>query len=207
MKKKAKKTIITSVTLISLFISNSFVLSVFADTSIYQTETIAQNNYNTYINKLDKYVSLDKDKLQFSISDEAKGELTNQEYRFLLDRVNETNKIYSNIDKTKDVTISTENKTIIIQENIDMSVPSARSSYKEGKTDIKGYWWGSRVWLSRTTIRNIGEGVGLAGIWIPKHVIAASVATMGWALTKVPGGVVFNWTPGLPSPIWGNEWQ
>ena len=71
----------------------------------------------------------------------------------------------------------------------------------------KGYWWGSRVWLSRTTIRNIGEGVGLAGIWIPKHVIAASVATMGWALTKVPGGVVFNWTPGLPSPIWGNEQQ
>lgn len=63
MKKKAKKTIITSVTLISLFISNSFVLSVFADTSSYQTETIAQNNYNTYINKLDKYVSLDKDKL------------------------------------------------------------------------------------------------------------------------------------------------
>lgn len=44
MKKKAKKTIITSVTLISLFISNSFVLSVFADTSSYQTETIAQNN-------------------------------------------------------------------------------------------------------------------------------------------------------------------
>ena len=109
----------------------------FADTSNYQTETIAQNNFNTSINKLDKYVSLDKDKLQFSISDEAKGELTNQEYRFLLDRVNETNKIYSSIDKTKDVTISTENKTIIIQENIDMSVPSARSSYKEGRTYSK----------------------------------------------------------------------
>lgn len=207
MRKKLKNTIITSVASISLLTTINPVLSVFADTSEYPTEIIDQNNYNTYINKLDKYVSLDTDKLQFSISDKAKGELSDQEYSFLLNKVNESNKTYSSIDKTKDVTISTENKTIIIQENIDEPVLYARASYKEGKTDIQGYWWGTRVWLSRTAIRNIGEGITLAGIWIPKHIVAAAVSTMGWALSKVPGGVAFNWTPGLPSPVWGAEWQ
>ncbi len=96
--------------------------------------------------------------------------------------------------------------------------------YHEGKTYLHTYWWGTRLGVSRTLARKIGQkGVhsaeaagalaGVLGLKLPQAAVYCSFISgvsylIGTALTKTPGGIVFNFTAGMPSGgVWGFEWQ
>ncbi len=84
-------------------------------------------------------------------------------------------------------------------------------SYKEGVNKVEWYWWGARIYLSKTTVRWIGAGVTVGGIWVPEPVVSKILATIG-AITAatVQGGIVFDANAALISmgfvvmnPMWG----
>jgi hypothetical protein len=71
-----------------------------------------------------------------------------------------------------------------------------RASAIEGKDDIKVYWWGCKIWLSKTTVRKI-LNVGSAG----------GSAALGAKIGAVPGAVVGSVlsefvTPSAARAIW-----
>lgn len=83
---------------------------------------------------------------------------------------------------------------------------------------------GTRLGVSRTLARKIGQkGVhsaetagalaGVLGLKLPQAAVYCSFISgvsylIGTALTKTPGGIVFNFTAGMPSGgVWGFEWQ
>lgn len=81
-----------------------------------------------------------------------------------------------------------------------------RSKYHEGSNYVHVYWWGLRIGVKKSTINSIGAGVAIGGIRLPQPLLSKLVSTAGVVLGAVPGGIVFNSTPGVKS-VWGMEWQ
>lgn len=50
------------------------------------------------------------------------------------------------------------------------------------------------IFLSQTTLRNLGAGAAIAGIWIPATWIARALSTLGvGGTTLVPHGIAFEY--------------
>ncbi|SEI49027.1 hypothetical protein SAMN02910453_0524 [Lachnospiraceae bacterium A10] len=69
----------------------------------------------------------------------------------------------------------------------------AKSRYKEGVTKVVVHWWGLSVYLSKSTIKAIGAGTTVAGIWMPEPVISKVLATLGVGVAFCPGGIAFDY--------------
>jgi hypothetical protein len=64
---------------------------------------------------------------------------------------------------------------------------------KEGVTKVEWFWWGARVYLSKTTVRYISGGISIAGLWIPEPIVSKIIATIGVvSAVAIPGGIVFD---------------
>ena len=96
----------------------------------------------------------------------------------------------------------------------DLDTYSARE-VNQGVDKVEVYWWGVRVWISGPTLRTIGAGVSIGGIWIPEPLISKVVATLGVLIATSSGGIVFNSSPHLAIPgtplhklnFWGVSFQ
>ena len=174
--------------------------------NVHASEVSSDNSFSYDIDKLDKYVTFDNVSLKYSISDNAKSELSKSELTFLQNKISETNSVTSNIviDPTKE-TLTTGDKTITISQNVE-SNNGISIGFSEGKNDAKVYWWGVRIWLSKTTVNLIGAGVTIGGIWVPEPVVSKVLATVGVVIGLCPGGIVFNSTPPIAN-FWGFEFQ
>ncbi|WP_429976091.1 hypothetical protein [Enterococcus sp. DIV0086] len=174
--------------------------------NVHASEVSSDNSFSYDIDKLDKYVTFDNVSLKYSISDNAKSELSKSELTFLQNKISETNSVTSNIviDPAKE-TLTTGDKTITISQNVE-SNNGISLGFSEGKNDAKVYWWGVRIWLSKTTVNLIGAGVTIGGIWVPEPVVSKVLATVGVVIGLCPGGIVFNSTPPIAN-FWGFEFQ
>ena len=114
--------------------------------------------------------------------------------------VNENNLVLKNNTSNQSV------QAISPQENSTNLTVLARSKYHEGSNYVHVYWWGLRIGVKKSTINSIGAGVAIGGIWLPQPLLSKLVSTAGVVLGAVPGGIVFNSTPGVKS-VWGMEWQ
>lgn len=195
-------------TFFCLVMSLLVVLGLFVSTgvSVHASEISSDNSFNYDIDKLDKYVLFDNTSLKYSISDNAKSDLSESELSFLKSKISETNSVTSNIviNPTKE-TLTTGEKTITISQVVD-SNNGISLRFAEGKNDAKVYWWGVRIWLSKTTVNLIGAGVTIGGIWVPEPVVSKILATVGVVVGLCPGGIVFNSTPPIAN-FWGFEFQ
>ena len=148
-------------------------------------------------NRLDKYVN-------------ASFELSDFEYNLLKTKVSETNAAIDSIKlSSNEYKVVSQDSITVFQEVKDVNRYSfafrSISGYQEGENAIRFYWWGARVWLSKTTVNYLGAGITLGGIWIPEAIVSKILATAGVVLGNCPGGIVFNYTPGVN--IWGLEFQ
>lgn len=68
------------------------------------------------------------------------------------------------------------------------------ATFAHGVNSIKIHWWGMEIFLSQTTLRNLGAGAAIAGIWIPASWVARALSTLGVAGTSlVPHGIAFEY--------------
>ncbi|GAA0462958.1 hypothetical protein [Alkalibacillus silvisoli] len=133
---------------------------------------------------LDQYVTLDEESLVYEVKDEAKDELHGKEYGLLKAAVNEANKVIKNSSEAS-------------QENVFAPGEQVEESevglfYTEGVNDIEIYWWGVRVYLSKSTVNTLAGGLAIGGIWIPEPLVSKVLATLGVIGTQVPGGIWFE---------------
>lgn len=159
-------------------------------------------------NRLDKYVFLDGSN-HFAIDENASFELSDFEYNLLKTKVAETNATIDSINLSQnEYKVVSQDSITVIQEvkEVNRSSFAFRSSgFQEGENAIRFYWWGARIWLSKTTVNAIGGGVAIGGIWVPEPLVSKILATVGVVIGLCPGGIVFNYTPGVN--IWGLEFQ
>ncbi|MFI8684612.1 hypothetical protein [Rossellomorea sp. NPDC077527] len=140
--------------------------------------------------KFEQYVKL-RDNSEYIISDEAKVKLSKQEYEKLQSVLDDTNIFISN--NYGNINIIDPNQESIKKDSDKMMVSIA--AFKNGKTDVDTFWWGVRIYLSKYTIRAIGAGVTIGGIWVPEPLITKILATLGVVVALCPGGIQFdmNW--------------
>ena len=200
---KLKKSLIVGA---SIFVMVPVIFTGFANVNVLANESVqesvAVNQEKIDTEKLDSYVSFDQNSLNYKIDSTAKSELNEYEYNYLINQVEETNNVLSKVNLKSNESLSTDIDSVTItqfestgnSQDSDVALRS-RSKYREGITQVKVYWWGVRVWLSKTTISYIGGGIAIGGIWIPEPVVSKVVSSLGVVVSLVPGGIVFNTSP------------
>lgn len=190
------------------------ITAVHASEEIPAVQENSQNDFESnlsqnQIDKFDQYVGFDASTNEFSILPNAYDELTASEIHDLTIQLEKTNNIASQVNEDSGAIIVKDAKSITIEErNSQTDVRDAylRSRFHEGKTGAKLYWWGVRIWLSRTTLQWFGGGVTLGGIWVPEPLVSKILSSAGVIIALAPGGIAFNSTPPIKT-FWGFEWQ
>jgi len=200
-----KKSLIIGASVLALA---PFASATFVGTQVQANEvdsvSVSQNG-DIDIQKLDAYVSFDENNMEYKISDDAKDDLTESELQYLQTKVSETNITTRSIELSENESIDFKDNAVEVTQNIDSGGTTLRAaSYKEGINQVKVYWWGVRVWLSKTTVNTIGAGITIGGIWIPEPFVSKVLATVGAVIGISPGGVVFNSSPHLAQLVPGN---
>lgn len=200
-----KKSLIIGASVLALA---PFASATFVGTQVQANEvdsvSVSQNG-DIDIQKLDAYVSFDENNMEYKISDDAKDDLTESELQYLQTKVSETNITTRSIELSENESIDFKDNAVEVTQNIDSGGTTLRAaSYKEGINQVKVYWWGVRVWLSKTTVNTIGAGITIGGIWIPEPFVSKVLATVGVVIGMSPGGVVFNSSPHLAQLVPGS---
>lgn len=67
------------------------------------------------------------------------------------------------------------------------------SAYQEGVNKVQPQSWGIEVYLSKTAVTCIGDGISVGGVWVPHKIIASVLSTAGIIISKCPGGIVLEY--------------
>ncbi|WEZ09990.1 hypothetical protein P5663_09175 [Priestia flexa] len=118
-------------------------------------------------NLVDSYVKIKEQKFVLENKDELLNKLGEKDFNIVVKQIEETNEFLGELDSSE---LRVEGNTFT--GNLS---DGEFSTMAHGVTKIKVYWSYARVYLSATTLRNLGAGLSLAGIWIP-HAVASKVA-------------------------------
>lgn len=155
-----------------------------------QNDTNSQQKYiltQKEISKFNQYVSLRDG--QFSIDNIAKKDLSDSEYEKLEFNINKNNQIINEINKDSIMIVDPKKQEVNAKSN---NIFAAATTYHEGVTKCDMYWWGARIYLSKTVVNNLGNGIGFGMIWIPEAIVTKIIASIGFALALCPGGVIID---------------
>ena len=164
--------------------------------------------YKHEIARFDRFVILEGE--EFAITEEALFELTGRELSRLNEIVNERNSVLNRLLPYATSYIAVGRGITIAEiSNDHYGIESAWAD--PGVNAVQFFWWGMRIFLSADTVRVIGAGVAIAGIWIPLPVVNKVVATLGVAISLINRGIWFDTTylsglPNVPSII-RSGWQ
>ncbi|MCI1223321.1 MAG: hypothetical protein LKG06_06340 [Bifidobacterium subtile] len=176
-------------------------------------ETISQGTAvsNELKEKAGQYIILEGKYYSLNIR-AASSELTNKEIKQVEESISTVNRqltmVYVQQQRDPRNVFVGNDEGVITTSSQPLSMTSR--SYKEGVNKVEWYWWGARIYLSKTTVRWIGAGVTVGGIWVPEPVVSKILATIG-AITAatVQGGIVFDANAALISmgfvvmnPMW-----
>ncbi len=187
--------------LLAIMTISLFALPAFAAT---EQETLTPNLAlsNAEKVKFDEWVEYNSVEKTFYIKAGAQDYLSLEEYHKLEIVLSITNENINKFD------FSTGEVSVIAPGNKEIALHAARAPYTEGVDAIELYWWGVRIFLSKTTVNMIGAGVTIGGIWIPEPLVSKILATVGVVIALCPGGIWFDYNfilagitavmPGMP---------
>lgn len=191
----------------------------FADVS--SQSAIAQNLdeneqlTGSFVSKYDNAIELDNNK--FVLDESLLPENTTQDEIIKLKAIiKESNSFLNqqfkkvskeNIVKTDNSVVFAESAAVAQQKANGVQI-QARIKFKEGSNYSRTYWWGKRVGVSRSKIRQVSgvitssAGVVAGVLYFIPHAyakaagaIGAAAGALGYPMSKFPGGIVFNTTP------------
>lgn len=153
--------------------------------AISEKETTQLSDYE--ISLVNNYVNYDIYSESFILNDDVKSVLNSTKLDTVQKIIAETNKQIqlAKKDLTANVIIETPQGTEIPIEKIQVRA--------YGKNDIAFYWNYARIWLDKGTVRNIGNGLTLGGIWIPHPIVKAVTASLGVVVSATPHGIWFDY--------------
>lgn len=186
-----------SITALSLmFLFNPLVGFAYSETD----EHYYMNDYN-YLNsnyisedevfKFDNYVILEEG--IFIINEEGYLNLSDSELErldFILNNTNENNANNLHLNARNNFVKIEDNKMIFTYIE-----PNSILARNAGVTSITFNWWGLHVKLSAHTLNTIGDGIAIAGLWIPHNTASRSAATLGIIMGRATRGIQFDVRP------------
>lgn len=150
-----------------------------------------------FLEKADAYVSLDETTFVF---DEAAASkiLSASEMQKVKDQVRETNEqIQRTLEAVKGAdqySIYTTGNVLVVADSATGSSPSigSRTTYHEGVTKVEFGWSGIKIYLSKTTLNNIGTGANIAGLFVSNALVSTALGLLGIFGGVAPGGIVIE---------------
>ncbi|MHD0398409.1 hypothetical protein ACY2DA_11255 [Staphylococcus simulans] len=131
--------------------------------------------------------------MAYSVDESAQRELDKQEYKALVTHVDSINKLVRETWENANAQEKNEIDIVDPKEN-DISNYAAKAKYKEGVTKVTFHWWGAKIYIKKSHLRNVGKGLTVGGIWIPHKILSKVAATGGVILASAPGGIIINRT-------------
>lgn len=181
------------------------VLMVLTSVSFFSFEGYAKTNVSVNDNKYseeyfeshseqyEKYINYDDNSLVYSVDESAQRELDKQEYKALVAHVDSINKLVR--ETWENANAQEKNEIDIVDPKEDDNLNYAtRAKYKEGVTKVTFHWWGTKIYIKKSHLRNAGKGLTVGGIWLPHKVLSKVAATGGVVLASAPGGIIINRT-------------
>lgn len=147
-----------------------------------ETPTLNQEQITTF----NKWVTYDSNTNQFLAKVGAEDALGQSNYKLLSKCLAITNSNIAMADFT------TGEVFVVSPEDEGITALSMRS-FNEGVTKIDFHWWGATIYLSKTTLRTIGSGISIGGLWMPEPVVSKIVGTLGIIVSLSPGGIAFDY--------------
>lgn len=213
-----------------LAISLSPVSNVFADSTsgslkdmVSQIQTDTQKQISTQvdsyarttsfagasIDEIGQYVLFDSETQKYVLSDLAYSVFSDQTLKEVEDTLatqNDYRQQLQEMNSSNDsVLVSTASNGVLTVD--DVSSENQELRYQNGINKVSVYWYGFRVYMSRTTLHALGAGTSIGGIWVPEPVVSKILATVGVVAALAPGGIKFNFSPAVTIIPWGLEWQ
>lgn len=189
MKKLLKR--FTAVITAMLCIAMMAPLSVDADDEAFNRAAVVMQISEEVKDKVDPFITLvsttyvldiERDKMALTADEliqvNTQLEVANSKVKAILNQASSDREFVS-ID-TKKITVSPE------------PISNATSRYREGVTKVEWYWWGARVFVSRSMVNRSGAVMSIAGILIPEAISKAILSVLGVVMGKVPGGYKFD---------------
>lgn len=213
--RKITGTVAVAAVAMTVVLSGAWVASAAEGSTVVSTEVEASATMESLVTRADPYVNVQDGKFVLYETGAA-AVLNPDEIQTAQTLIRSSNaKVDASVDAgaTFAVTGSAPRLYSTSTSTLAPSAAAATLAFKQGVTKVEAHWYGFRVWLSRDTVRAIGGGIGIAGVWIPEPVVSKVFATIGGVTAAfAPGGIVFNYTPvpvpGFPAgAVWGFEWQ
>lgn len=153
------------------------------------SEEYFEDNSEVY----DKYINFDNSTLTYSVNRSAQKALEYKEYKALVNHVDSVN---NTVKETWNNANTSEKKEIDIVDpkGETESDFTTEAKYKEGVTKVTFHWWGAKIYIKKSHLRNLGKGLTVGGIWIPHKVVSKVAATGGVILASAQGGIIINRT-------------
>jgi len=151
-------------------------------------ETVSERE----ISRFDKYVNFDND--MFIITPEGHGNLSTRELFRLQSILNETNAFINDImhftESCQNSFYYVDGDAIVLVEMYmnNMNIASSVG----GVNRIETLWWGLRIFISAHTIRTMGAGVAIGGVWVPHVLVSRALATLGIVATQATRGIIIE---------------
>ena len=165
------------------------------------TSTVADNSEVDAATreKADRFISTQED--QFVIDGAAKSALTPNELQKVEASVKEANTAIASASSTNDPSVEKKvnDKSIAFSQSTGPRIENTDGDavdpfFQPGRNGIEYYWWGVKVFISQGTLKGIGAGVSIAGVWIPEPLVSKIVSTLGIAVAVAPGGIWADFT-------------
>lgn len=144
--------------------------------------------------KADPFITVKGD--QFIIDSAAKSALTPSEMRKVEASVEAANAAIDSASATENPSVrkTTSDKTVTFTQEIGPRIENTDSDtitpyFQPGRNGIEYHWWGVKVLLSQGTLKAIGLGVSIAGLWIPEPVVSKIAGSLGIVAAAAPGGI------------------
>lgn len=162
--------------------------------SIISTETGRSEVDLATREKADPFISVQGD--QFTIDNAVESVLSPNEVRKVKASVEAANTAITSASSTADASVqkTANDKTVTFSQEAGPRIESTDGDmvnpyFQPGRNGIEYYWWGVKVLLSQGTVKAIGAGASIAGVWIPHPVVRGIAATLGIVISNVPGGI------------------
>ena len=156
---------------------------------LYQQYTVTQEEKE----KFNPYVLLNEETHQYSIQAEAATALTTAEYQKLQRQIDQTNAFLATVDFDQ---YGDEIFVIAPEQESPFIALYANGQYVEGVTKIETYWWGYRVYLSKTAAQTaIATGfVVIGSVTVAGPLVLFAIGMLGVATgLALPGGIIFDY--------------
>ena len=156
---------------------------------LYQQYTVTQEEKE----KFNPYVLLNEETHQYSIQAEAATALTTAEYQKLQRQIDQTNAFLATVDFDQ---YGDEIFVIAPEQESPSIALYANGQYVEGVTKIETYWWGYRVYLSKTAAQTaIATGfVVIGSVTVAGPLVLFAIGMLGVATgLALQGGIIFDY--------------